>query len=58
MTKTEAKKLIKEYGLYTAIIELRKHDYDETGNLQEIIFRVLDNIPTDILDKAENRGAR
>lgn len=58
MTLTEAKKFIKSNGLYEAISALRKDDYDETGNLQEVIYRVLDEIDSAVLQKAINKGAK
>ena len=58
MTKTQAKKLIKEYGVYTALYELASMRYNESCDLLEIIERVLDNVPSDILKKAINKGTR
>ena len=58
MNKTEAKKLIKQYGLYTALYELSSMRYNEGCDLLEIIERVLDNIPQKTLEKAINKGTR
>lgn len=55
MTKKEAKKLIKEDGLYGAIHTLADWRDD---NLEEIIKRVLDEIPDEILEKAERKVCR
>lgn len=55
MTKKEAKQLIKEDGLYGAIHTLSDWRDD---NLEEIIKRVLDEIPSDILKKAERKVCR
>lgn len=54
MTKTQAKNEIKKYGLYDFL-----HDYFlNDSNAQEIVFRVLDNIPQKTLQKAINKGTR
>jgi len=54
MTKQEAKKAIKQYGLYDFL-----HDYFlDDANAQEIVFRVLDNIDTKTLQKAINKATR
>ena len=58
MNKTEAKKLIKKHGLYTALYELLSMRYNEGCDLLEIIERVLDNIPQNTLQKAINKGTR
>lgn len=55
MTKTKAKQLVK-HDLYTAISELAYNRYDD--NLKEIIFRVLDEVPSNILEKAIKKGTR
>ena len=58
MTKTEAKKLVKN-DLYGAIYELQyQKDFESFHNLKEIIFRVLDNIDNKTLQKAINKGTR
>ena len=54
MTKTEAKALIKAYGLYDFLHEYMRND----DNAQEVVFRVLDNIPEKVLQKAINKGTR
>ena len=58
MNKTEAKKLIKQHGLYTALYELASMRYNEAGDLLEIIERVLDNIDEKALNKAINKATR
>ena len=58
MNKTQAKKLIKDYGLYTALYELASMRYNEASDLLEIIERVIDNIDTKTLQKAINKATR
>lgn len=58
MNKTEAKKIIKEWGIYTALYDLAQMRYNEATDLLEIIERVLDNIPQEILKKAIRKGCK
>lgn len=58
MNKTEAKNLIKEWGLYHALYELKDTDSEEGADLLEIIERVIDNIPAETLAAAIRKGAK
>ena len=58
MNKTESKKYIKDNGLYQAIYKLSEQRWNENLDLREIVYRVLDEIPTDILNKAFKKGTR
>lgn len=58
MNKTESKKYIKDNGLYQAIYKLSEQRWNENLDLREIVYRVLDEIPTDILNKAIKKGTR
>lgn len=58
MNKTQAKKLIKEYGLYEALYELNNTKAYLGYDLLEIIERVLDEIPSNVLEKAIKKGTR
>ena len=57
-TLTTAKETIKEMGLYYAIYELAGGRYNDIDDLKEIVLRVLDEIPSDILNKAIKKGTR
>lgn len=54
MAKTEAKKVIKA-GIYDALYE---QEGIRDDNMREIVFRVLDNIPEKVLQRAINKGTR
>ena len=58
MNKTQAKKDIKKYGVYDAINDLQGYTGADFENLKEIIFRVLDNIPSETMQKAINKATR
>lgn len=59
MTLKEAKQNMKAYGIYDAIEDLRGYsDSADFDAVKEIIYRVLDNIPSEILTKAEKKASR
>lgn len=58
MNKTQSKQNIKKHGLYNALYVLASMRYNEASDFIEIFERVLDEIPTDILNKAIKKGAR
>lgn len=58
MNKTESKKFIKNNGLYDAICRIAEWRYNETLDLREIVYRVLDEIPEETLNKAIRKGTR
>ena len=57
MNKTQAKQLVKK-DPYKAVIELCYMKGNECEDLKEILFRVFDNIPDDVWEKAIRKGTR
>ena len=58
MNKTQAKKLIKDEGVYSALYELTQGRFNDVYDLLEIVERVIDNIDEGVLQKAINKATR